>query len=335
MFGMMSFGSVTGEHVPVADIVSEYTPDVERVLAYGYRAVHRAADDVGLTDLSEVAARRALEESGTDPADLDLLVLAITDIPEYLYWDPAAELQARLGAHGAEAVLISQGCLGGITGFDTLAGRFATHPDYRRALFVGANRTCETYWNRMATHSLLFSDGAAATVVGRGHDRFRWLASEVITDGRYADFFLMEQGGEALPFAPGDESPAARDAWDMMEFFDYDSDRFEAFIDLMNDRVREVVARACKRAGVDLGDLARVVLLNDNRQSITALAERLDVPVGRTNLDFSLEHGHFGAADHLLTLPHHVTSGDLREGDLVALAGMGRGMHWGCTVVRC
>ncbi|MFJ4972554.1 3-oxoacyl-ACP synthase III family protein [Streptomyces sp. NPDC088755] len=334
-FGMMGFGSALGEKAPVADIVAEYTTDRERVLAYGYRNVHRCPPEVGLTDLAVAAAREAMAASGTDPGELDLVVLAITDIPEYLYWDAAASLQARLGAHQAEAVLIAQGCAGGITGFDTIAGRFATHPDYRRALFVGANRTAEAYWNRMETHSLLFSDGAAATVVGRGHPAFRWRGGEVITDGRYADFFLMEQGGALFPFMPGEEQPVARDAWDMMEFFDYDSDRFEGFIELMNDRVREVVHRACKRAGVQPGDLARVVLLNDNEQTLKVLADKLGVPEERTNLGFSLEHGHFGAADHLLNLQQHVAAGDLAEGDLIALAGMGRGMHWGCAIIAC
>ncbi|KAB1148674.1 3-oxoacyl-ACP synthase [Streptomyces luteolifulvus] len=249
--------------------------------------------------------------------------------------DGAASLQDRLGAHRAESVLVAQGCVGGITCFDLLAGRFATHPEYRRALVVGANRTCEAYWNRMDTHSLLFSDGAAAAVAGRGHPGLRWRASEVITDGRCADLFLLEQGGAADPFRGGEEPAPARDAWDLMEFFDYDAERFEAFVDLMNDRVREVVARACKRIGVSVSDLARVVLLNDNLSTLTKVADKLGVPLDRTNLDISMEHGHFGAADHILNLRHHRASGDFRAGDLIALAGMGRGMHWGCTLLEC
>ncbi|HEY0637096.1 MAG TPA: 3-oxoacyl-[acyl-carrier-protein] synthase III C-terminal domain-containing protein [Pseudonocardiaceae bacterium] len=334
-FGVVSFGSVLGEPAAVADIVTEYTADVERVLGYGYRGLHRCPPDVGITDLAVEAAGKALRTARVEAAELDLVVLAITDIPEYLYWDPAASLQARLGADGAEAVLLAQGCVGGITCLDTVAGRFATHPGYRRALVVGANRTCEDYWNRMETHSLLFSDAAAAAVVDREHPGLRWRTSEVITDGRFADFFLLERGGAAHPFRAGDETPTARDAWDIMEFFDYDSDRFEEFIELMNDRVREVVDRACRRIGAEVADLSRLVLLNDNRQTLTVQAEKLGIPVERTNLAISLERGHFGAADHLLGLQHHLESGDLAAGDLVALAGMGRGMHWACTIIEC
>ncbi|MFF8919548.1 3-oxoacyl-ACP synthase III family protein [Streptomyces sp. NPDC015032] len=333
-FGMMSFGSALGEPAAVKDIATQYTADVGRVLEYGYRSVHRSPEDVGLTDLAVDAAHSALEESGTEAAELDLLILAITDIPEYLYWDAAASVQARLGAHRAEAMLITQGCVGGITCFDSLAGRFATHPEYRSALVIGANRTCEAYWNRMETHSLLFSDGAAAAVATRDHPRLRWRTSEVITDGRYADFFVLEDGGAAYPFRGGDKPVTVRDAWDMMEFFDYDPERFEGFIDLMNERVRQVVAQACRRIGAETSDLARVVLLNDNTRTLTAVAGKLGVPMERTNFQLSMEHGHFGAADHLLNLQHHLASGDFAEGELIALAGMGRGMHWGCTIVE-
>lgn len=331
---MRSFGSSLGRPALVPDIAAHYTADVQRVVGHGYRAIHRAEDGVGLTDLAATAAERALAGAGMGPGDVDLLVLAITDIPEYLYWDAAAHVQHRLGAHRAEAVLVDQGCVGGVTCLDLVAGRFATHPEYRTALVVGANRTCEPYWNRMETHSLLFSDGAAAAVLARGHDRLRWRASEALTDGRYADFFRMDVGGAAAPFTAGGLEPTARDAWDLMEFFDFDTERFTGFVDLMNDRLRVVVERACKRIGRTTADLARVVLLNDNARTLADVASRLNVPLDRTNAAFSLAHGHFGAADHLLVLGAHVEAGEVEPGDLVALAAVGRGMHWAAAVVE-
>ncbi|MEU9464808.1 3-oxoacyl-[acyl-carrier-protein] synthase III C-terminal domain-containing protein [Streptomyces sp. NPDC048312] len=337
-FGLLSLGAAHGERVAVADIVSEYTADTQRVLEYGYRNIHRCPPDVSLCDLAEEAAREALAMADITADQLDLLVLAITDIPEYLYWDPSTHVQHRLGARRAETVLIAQGCIGGITCLDQVAGRFATHPDYQNALVIGVNRTCEAYWNRMETHSLMFSDGAAAAVLRRGHDAYTWRAVETISDGRYSDFFLLEQGGAAVPFtADGAEtgmSPTVRDAWDMMEFFDYDTDRFATFVDLMNTRVAEVVARACRRIGADVSDLSRVVFLNDNARTLKDVSGKIGVPLDRTNFDISLEHGHFGAADHLFNLRRHILDDAVKPGDLIALAGMGRGMHWACALIE-
>ncbi len=334
----MSFGAALGERVAVRDVVHDYTQDVERVLDYGYRYVYRCPPETGLTDLACEAGRAALERAAIDAGQLDLVVLAVTDITEYLYWDAAASLQARLGASRAEAVLVDQGCVGGVTSFDLTAGRFATHPEYRTALLVGANRTCEAYWNRLDTHSLLFSDGAAAAVASRAHPRLRWRSSEAMSDGRYSAFFRMERGGAAHPFGvrgPFESEPVkARDGWDMMESFGYDADRIAKFVSDMNDGVCTVVTRACERIGVKRSDLARVVLLNDNARTMTELARTLGISPDRTNAAIALDHGHFGAGDHLFDLRHYAEADVLEPGDLVALAGVGRGMHWACAVIE-
>ncbi|HEX6340864.1 3-oxoacyl-[acyl-carrier-protein] synthase III C-terminal domain-containing protein [Umezawaea sp.] len=332
-YGLVAFGTAKGEKVAVKEVVAEYTEDVERVLGYGYDHVHRAGGDVGLTDLAAEAGTAALAAAGLQARDVDLLVLAVTDIAEYLYWDAAAAVAHRLGLRRAEAVLVDQGCVGGVTAFDALAGRFATHPDYRTAVVIAANRTAEAYWNRLGTHSLLFSDGAAAAVAVRGARSLRWLASHAETDGAYADFFRMDTGGAAEPFAPGGPVPAVRDAWDVMAHFDYDTERCTAFAEEIDDRTARAVHRACKRAGVTEEDLRWLVLLNDNTRVLTAQADLVGVPVERTNLCWAAQNGHFGAADHLFVLASLHESGEPVAGDLVALAANGRGMHWASAIL--
>jgi 3-oxoacyl-[acyl-carrier-protein] synthase III len=324
-FGLVSFGEALGDPVPVADVVGQYTDDVHRVLGYGYRRVHRSAPEVGLTDLAERAARQALDAAARAAADVDLLVLAVTDLTEHLYWDAAADLAHRLGAVNAEAVLLTQACTTGVLSFDTVAGKFATHPRYATALIVAANRTCEAYWNRMDTQPMVFSDGAVAAVARRGHPRVRWLATEAATDGRYAGFYRLDEGTEP---------PAVRDVWHVMEFFDYDAEQFEQFARDLDERAVRVTERACERADVKVADLARLILVGDNERSMTALARAHGVPMERTNRDLAAEHGHLGAADQLFGLSRLLAAGELGAGDRVALISLGRGMHWACTVVE-
>jgi 3-oxoacyl-[acyl-carrier-protein] synthase-3 len=336
-FGILSFGAALGEPTAVVDAVSEYDEDVERILAYKYRNVLRSPDGVGLTDLAVDAGRKAIEAAGIVPAELDLVVLAITDIAEYLYWDAAASVAHRLGADGAEAVLLSQACTAGVVSLDALAGKFATHPDYRTALVVAVNRTSETYWNRMSTQPMVFSDGAAAAVVRRGHPRLRWLVTEVLTDGRYADLYRLDAGGATLPFGSGEfdeEALRARDAWSVMEFFDYDAERFEAFAAELDDRTCQVVDAACKRVDIERAQLARLIMLSDNSEAMTKLAGRLGLPMERTNLELALEYGHLGAADQLYCLGQYSAENSLVAGDKVALVSRGRGMHWACTILE-
>lgn len=336
-FGLVSFGVALGDPAPVASVVGEYTKYAGRTLGYGYRNVHRCPPETGLTDLALAAGRQALAVAGVEPAELDLIVLAVTDITEYLYWDAAASITYRLGAANAEACLISQACAGGVLCLDTVAGKLATHPGYRTALVIAANRCCEAYWNRMETQSLVFSDGAAAAVARRGHPRLRWLATEALTEGRYADFYRLDEGGAAAPFGPqtaAASGPRARDSWGVMEFFAHNVERLKQFTADLDSHAKTVFDRACERTGTNVADLAKVILLSENQAAMSALAEALGVPLSLTNLDLALEHGHLGAADYLFGLSRCLADGDLTSGRRVALVARGRGMHWACAILE-
>ncbi|MFF0729907.1 3-oxoacyl-ACP synthase III family protein [Streptomyces sp. NPDC004134] len=339
-FGIVAIGESLGEPVEITDsVVEEYAAEKDTLRAWGYRRFRRAEDGVLLTDLAVQACEQALKEAAVDAAEVDLVVLATADFAEYLCWDAAAAVQGRIGAVNAEALVINQACSSGTIAFDAVAGRFATHPDYRNALIVSANRVCDTYQNRMDSTATVLSDGAAAALVRRGHDRGRWLATEVITDGRYADFFRMEVGGTARPFgAPGTSGTQGlrvRNPLDRLgELLDNDARRMLAFVQKFSGNMRVAVDRVCARTGTEIGEIKRFIHLHDNQKAAADIARALGVPRERLTGDVAMDHGHFGAADQLLGLRRLMRAGELGHGDLVALTTLGSGMHWAVTLLR-
>ena len=340
-YGIVATGAALGEPVQITDsVIASYTTDSETVHSWGYRSFHRAGDGTLITDLAVQATEQALNAASADVGDIDLIVFAITDFSEYLCWDAAAALQGRIGATNAEAVLINQACCGGVMAFDTVAGRLATHPGYHNALIVAANRICDTYQNRMESSTSVLSDGAGAALVRRGHPHGRWLATDVISDGRYANFFRMDTGGTAHPFGapapPGEEgTQQARNPMSRVsELLDNDARRMLEFFQKFRGNMRTAVDRVCARTGTDLAEIKRFIHLNDNRQSMTDIAKALDIPLERLNGELALDHGHFGSADQLVGLHQLITAGELTNGDLVALTTLGGGMHWAATLLR-
>jgi 3-oxoacyl-[acyl-carrier-protein] synthase III len=335
-FGIVAIDHVLGEARSVDEAAARYTRDVERIREWGYRAFHRADDEAGLTDLATAAGSAALQRAGVAAGDVDLLVLAIPDIAEYLYWDAAAACQARLGVHRAEAALLNQACSGGVLAFDFVAGKFGTHPEYQVALIVAANRVCEDYRNRMDSDTSVASDGAAAAVAVRDHDKCRWLVTEVMSDGRYADFCRLPRGGSARPFSAAcPDSGALTSPFDrMQEHFGTDVRTMLEFARRIRSNNREVVERACARAGTTIDEIRRVLHVNDNRRALTTLAADLGVRLEDTNLEVAMAHGHFGTADQIFGLGKLLDEGSLEADDLVALTSTGTGMHWGCTLLR-
>jgi 3-oxoacyl-[acyl-carrier-protein] synthase-3 len=334
-FGVVAMGEVLGEPVDVMAAAAQYTSDLSKIRGWGYRRFHRAEAGTGLTDLAVRAGQLAITRAGLAASDIDLVVLAMSDIAEYLYWDAAAATQARLGAHRAEALLLNQACGSGVMSFDAVAGKFATHPDYRTALIVAANRVCDAYWNRMEATTSVSSDGAAAAVVVRGHPGCRWLTTAVISDGRYADFFRLESGGAARPFAAGRPQVQVENPFDRLEdFFGNDLREMLRFVETVGARNHEVFERACQQASVPARSVRRVIHLNDNIKALTDLAAGLGISLDHINADLAMDHGHLGCADQIFCLQRHIGSGELVRGDLVALTSVGSGMHWACTLLR-
>jgi 3-oxoacyl-[acyl-carrier-protein] synthase-3 len=334
-FGIVTMGSALGRPVAVADALpGDASAAAHRRLARkGYRRLFRAEDKVGITDLAAEAAQAALDRADVAAGQVDLLVVAISDLAEYLYWDVAAAVQARLAAHRAEAVLLNQACGAGVVAFDTVAGKLATHPAYRTAVIVAANRVCEAYWDRAETGTSVSSDGAAAAVVRRDHGANRWRTTEILSDGRYADLMRMPVGGAAHPFT-GSQRPGLDGLVDRMDaFFGGDGQAAYRFAVTTRARNRTVLERACDQVGMQLDEIARVIYLNDNVQAFTELADELGIPLDRTNVELAMDHGHLGAADQIFCLERHLARGETASGDTVALMSMSSGMHWTCTLL--
>lgn len=332
--GVAGLGVALGDPQSVAETVRDYVDDEERVLQWGYHTYHRSPQGVRPRDLAARAASHALSEAGVDADDVDLVVVANSDVPEYLQWDVSSAVARELGLHTTRTLLLAQGCSSAVTAFEYVAGLFAVREDLDVVLIVALNQTSEAHTNRMRFNTCLASDGAAAAVVRRDHPRLRWLATEQVTDPTCVDFFRLEYGGSAAPCLPAGVVQADLDPLDLVyDHFKKDPFHLAEFREALTSRVALTVHRACARAGVPVETLARFVYLHDNQPSMTAVAQAVGVTMDRTNADLAAAIGHCGAADHLISLATLRDRGELASGDVVALAGLSVGMHWFCTLL--
>lgn len=333
--GIAAMGCSFGEDQDVKQTAGDYVTDPERVIRWGYHTFHRAADGVTPIALATEAARQALSRAGVGPSDLDLVVLATSEMPEYPYWDSAAGLARELGIRKTQTLLLNEACASGVTGLGIVAGQMALEPELRTILFVAVNRVSEFHRNRMNVNNAVHSDGAVAAVLGRDHPANRWLSTAQFTDPDMCDWFRTEYGGSVAPVPPpGWSSATAASGTERVQaHFGKDPDRLLAFGELLNARVVEVIDRACARAGVRRDKLARVVYINDP-DGIEDIARAGGFPVERTNAASAVTHGHMGAADQLVALSEYIERGEVSTGDVVALCGIGIGMRWYCTLIR-
>lgn len=335
-FGILGFGYAFGQDADVTEAAGGYVTDPERVVRWGYRTFHRAAEGITATNLAAAAARDALAKLGLEAGDIDLVVLATSEMPDYLHWDTSAGLSRELGIERTQTLLLNEGCASGVTGLGIVAGQLAVQPELQTVLFVAVNRVSEYHRNRMNVNNAVHSDGAVAAVLRRGHDQLRWLSTEQFTHPELCDFFRTDFGGAVAPVPPADWSTANAPSGleRVLAHFQKDPKQLREFQGQLSGRVTEVIERACERAGVKSGDLAHIIYINDSADTIEEVAAPFGISVQHTNAEISAEHGHMGAADQLISLGQHLDRGELKPGDLVALSGISIGMRWYCTLIQ-
>ena len=130
----------------------------------GIKERHIAAADQATSDMSLIAAQRALEDAGVAPEEIDLVIVA-TASPDHSFPSTACLVQDRIGAKGAAAFDLAAGCSGFVYSLGVASQMIKTGL-YKKALVIGA----ETLSRIMNWHDrntcVLFGDGAGAAVIG-------------------------------------------------------------------------------------------------------------------------------------------------------------------------
>ncbi len=247
------------------------------------------------------------------------------------FWSPASYVQRSAGVSGAAAINIGQASNGGMAALDLAAGYLSARPGGRgtAALITAADRFCEPGIVRWAAdYGAVYGDGAAAVVLSTTGGFARILSVHTSTD---AELEQMHRGNTRFQPAPTAAPVDVRLA--KVQFItDFGLDNL---LHRLSTGMRAVVGAALARTGLDLADMAVVVLPNLNRKMLTdQYLEPLALDPDRTLVEWSSRVGHLGAADQLAGVAHLIESGRVARGDRVLLVGTGSGLSWSAAVLE-
>jgi 3-oxoacyl-[acyl-carrier-protein] synthase III len=144
------------EHIDSSD---EWIRERSGIVSRGW-----AGEDESVIDMSEAAARKALERADIDPSRLGAVLVATVS---HLYQTPsaAAILTDRLGATPAAAMDISAACAGFCYGV-SLANDMIRGGSAEYVLVVGVERLSDITDITDRSTAFIFGDGAGAVVIG-------------------------------------------------------------------------------------------------------------------------------------------------------------------------
>jgi 3-oxoacyl-[acyl-carrier-protein] synthase III len=256
------------------------------------------------TGLSVESGRQALEMSGVDPAEIDLLILATTT-PDRAVPATSATVQHELGL-SCGAFDLNAACSGWVYGLVAAHGFVATGAN--KILLIGTDTLARiTDWTDRNT-AILFADGSGAAVIEAVDGPGQLLGWDLHSDGSAEDALYSEHGG--LLQMEGKEV-------------------FRRAVRIMVDSATKSMAQA----GVTADDITLVVPHQANLRIISASCDRLGISLDRASVILH-RTGNTSAASVPLALADALDAGRVTDGDLVLFVGFGAGMTSASAVVR-
>ena len=318
----------TGSYVPArvltnADLEKLVdTSDEWIVTRTGISERHVASDDEATSDLAYHAARAALESSGVDPGDLDMILVA-TATPDMFFPSTACVLQDRLGARRAGGLDISAACSGFIYGL-AVANGLIRAGTARTVLLLGAETLTKVVnWQDRNT-CVLFGDGAGAVVLRADEGEGGVLSVHLYADGSKGSLLILPGGGSRHPM-----SQAVLEAGLTKIQMNSGNEVFKLAVRAMED----AALTALKQNGYDVGDVDFIITHQANMRIISALGQRLGLPDHKVVANLK-RVGNTSAASIPLALDEAVRDGRVQAGHLVLLCAFGGGLTWASSLIR-
>jgi 3-oxoacyl-[acyl-carrier-protein] synthase-3 len=287
----------------------------------GIRERHIADKGVATSHMATEAAKLLLAQTGTDPAEIDMIVVASVT-PDMFFPATACLVQDRLGAKKAWGFDLSAACAGFAYAL-TVAAQFVGAGTHKKVLAIGSDKMSAILDYKDRATCVLFGDGAGAVLLEPARENEGILDFHHDVDGSGGQYLYMPGGGSL--------NPSTHETVDqnMHVVHQEGSNVFKYAV----RRMADVAAQLVERNGFKSSDIALVVPHQANLRIIRAMQERLGLDDSKVMVNID-RYGNTTAGTIPLGLRDAVAEGRLKKGDLVLLMAVGAGFTTGSLLLR-
>lgn len=315
----------TGSYVPETIYTNEYLEtivDTNSQWVYenvGIRERRVAAANQATSDLAAEAGRRAVEDAGLKPEDIDLIIVA-TATPDRKAPSTAAFVQHKLKARNAAAFDLAAVCSGFLFGM-SVASQYIASGVYNNVLVIGADTFSKiTDWSRR--DAIFFGDGAGAAVISHANVTEGFLAYRLYTDTS------EEMLGFTVP-AGGSENPLTESNMNEQYFRMNGKMVFQSAVKVLPKAINQVLADT----GLSVNDIDVMIPHQPSIRILQKTAEIIGLPFEKvmTNMD---KYANTSGGTIPILLDETKKSGKLKKGDIVLFAAVGSGWTYGAALIK-
>lgn len=308
--------------------------DAETAEELGYAALPVA--DRAAPEMAVLAARAALEKTGTAPAELGMVLHAWMYYQGHDLWSPSHYIADQLGAQQAEPLGIQQVCNGGAAAVAVGAARLLADPALRYILVTTADRFAAAGFDRWrGDYGIAYGDGATALLLHSPEERPADLLLHAVATVAAPQLERMHRGCD--PFGPTPRSVSDLVDIRRTKKAYLEQEGMEAFARASGESLGTAVERCLAAAGLAADDprLRYVVPPRLGMKTIDmAYAPALRKALTAAEiLAVGGDTGHLGAGDAAASLAELHAGRRLASGEFALVVSAGAGFTWSCLLV--
>jgi len=319
-----SIGAYAPEKILTNDDLSHMVDTTDEWITKrtGIKERHIAADNETTSDMGVQAAKLAIERSGIDASEIDMVVCA-TISPDYFCMPSTATIiSTKLGLGNVTAFDISAACTGFVY-ILSIAKAFIESGMKKNVLIIGAEKlsSITDYTDRGTC--ILFGDGAGAAVISATDNKDEAIVDvNTGADGTYADLLMTPNGGTGSPHDSLDQEAGA--CFMQMK----GNETFKVAVRTLTKDVVEILAQN----EIESSAVKHFIPHQANYRIIKAVGDALKMKEEQVVLTVA-KYGNTSGASIPMAMNDVYEQGELKKGELMLLDAFGGGLTWGSALV--
>ncbi len=266
----------------------------------------RLCKDESLLDIALGAAKNAIASAPESGGELPLvdMIIATSASLEYHFPPLACQIGTALGLNGPFCLDVGATCSGFVYGLD-IAAHYLNAGSAERVLVVSAEKLSSVTDFTDRSTCILFGDGAAAAVVGKGDKPY---FSHLACSADPENCLYAHSGGKMVMKGSGVYKFAVSAA-------------------------PRVVEAVLKKASLRFRDIDWFVLHQANIRIIESIINRLDLDPAKVPITLD-KYANPSSVTIPLTLDLMREDGRLKPGQKILIAGFGAGLTYGASILE-
>jgi 3-oxoacyl-[acyl-carrier-protein] synthase-3 len=276
-------------------------------------------ENQGTSFLAIKAAEDLLKKSGTNPAEIDLVLVA-SATPDMPVAATAVYVATKIGAVNAFAYDLQAACSSFLYAMSNAAA-YIESGRYKKVLVIGADKMSSIIDYTDRATCIIFGDGAGAVLFEPNFEGLG-LQDEILrSDGIGRDYLKIEAGGSILP--------ASHETIDKKQHYVFQDGKtvFKYAVSNMAD----VSEKIMQQNNLTHDDVQWLVAHQANKRIIDATAHRMGVDESKVLINIE-KYGNTTSA----TLPLLLYDFEhlFKKGDNIIFASFGGGFTWGSIYLK-